>query len=148
MVICYGLFGWFASAALLINLAMTITVMSMIDATLTLPGIAGLVLTIGTTVDANVLIFERMKEEMRSGRTLISAIDAGYRQAMSSIIDSNLTALISGAILYIIGTGPIKGFAVTLTIGILTSLFSAIMLTRMMLVLWLKYSKSKTLPIS
>lgn len=148
MVVCYGLFGWFASAALLINLAMTIAVMSMIDATLTLPGIAGLVLTIGTTVDANVLIFERMKEEVRAGRSVISAIDAGYRQAMSSIIDSNLTALISGAILYIVGTGPIKGFAVTLTIGILTSLFSAIMLTRMMLVIWLKRSKTKTLPIA
>lgn len=147
MVICYGLFGWFASAALLINLAMTIAVMSLIDATLTLPGIAGLVLTIGTTVDANVLIFERMKEEIRAGRSVISAIDAGYKQAMSSIIDSNLTALISGAILYMIGTGPIKGFAVTLTIGILTSLFSAIMLTRMMLVIWLKHSKTKTLPI-
>jgi preprotein translocase subunit SecD len=147
MVVCYGLFGWFASAALIINLAMTIAIMALIDATLTLPGIAGLVLTIGTTVDANVLIFERMKEEVRAGRSVISAIDAGYRQAMSSIIDSNLTALISGAILYIVGTGPIKGFAVTLTIGILTSLFSAIMLTRMMLVIWLKNSKTKTLPI-
>lgn len=147
MVVCYGLFGWFASAALIINLAMTISIMALIDATLTLPGIAGLVLTIGTTVDANVLIFERMKEEVRAGRSVISAIDAGYRQAMSSIIDSNLTALISGAILYMVGTGPIKGFAVTLTIGILTSLFSAIMLTRMMLVIWLKNSKTKTLPI-
>lgn len=148
MLICYGLFGLFASIALVINLCLTFTVMTLIGATLTLPGIAGLVLTIGQAVDANVLIFERMKEEVRAGRTVLSAIDTGYQKAMSSIIDSNLTALISGAILYAVGTGPIKGFAVTLTIGILTSLFSAIMLTRMMLLIWLKKTKAKTIPIA
>ncbi|PZP56342.1 MAG: protein translocase subunit SecD [Micavibrio aeruginosavorus] len=147
MLVCYGLFGLFASVALVINLCLTFTVMTMIGATLTLPGIAGLVLTIGQAVDANVLIFERMKEEIRAGRSVMSAIDTGYQKAMSSIIDSNLTALISGAILYAVGTGPIKGFAVTLTIGILTSLFSAIMLTRMMLLIWLKKTKAKTIPI-
>ena len=148
MLISYGLFGVFASVALVINLCLTFAVMSLIGATLTLPGIAGLVLTIGQAVDANVLIFERMKEEVRAGRSVLSAIDTGYTKAMSSIIDSNLTSLISGAILYAVGTGPIKGFAVTLTIGILTSLFSAIMLTRMMLLIWLKKTKAKTIPIA
>lgn len=147
MVICYSTFGVFASVALVINLCLTMAIMALIGATLTLPGIAGLVLTIGQAVDANVLIFERMKEEIRAGRSVMSAIDTGYQKAMSSIIDSNLTALISGAILYAVGTGPIKGFAVTLTIGILTSLFSAIMLTRMMLIVWLKKTKAKTIPI-
>lgn len=148
MLVCYGLFGLFASIALFINMTLTLGVMTMIGATLTLPGIAGLVLTIGTAVDANVLIFERIKEEVRSGRSIISAIDSGYQRAMSSIIDSNLTSLISGLILYTVGTGPIKGFAVTMSIGILTSLFSAIMLTRVMLLVWLKRSRAKTLPIS
>lgn len=148
MLVCYNLFGVFASIALVINLCLTFAVMTLIGATLTLPGIAGLVLTIGQAVDANVLIFERMKEEVRAGRSVMSAIDTGYQKAMSSIIDSNLTALISGAILYAVGTGPIKGFAVTLTIGILTSLFSAIMLTRMMLLVWLKRTKAKTIPIA
>lgn len=147
MVFCYGLFGFFASVALFINMTLTLAVMTMIGATLTLPGIAGLVLTIGTAVDANVLIFERIKEEIRAGRSAIAAIDAGYQRAMTSIIDSNLTSLISGLILYTVGTGPIKGFAVTMSIGIMTSLFSAIMLTRVMLLVWLRRTRAKTLPI-
>ncbi len=147
MLICYGLFGAFASIALFINMTLTMAVMTMIGATLTLPGIAGMVLTIGTAVDANVLIFERIKEEIRAGRSVIAAIDSGYQRAMSSIIDSNLTSLIAGLILFSVGTGPIKGFAVTMSIGILTSLFSAIMLTRVMLIVWLKRTKAKTLPI-
>jgi preprotein translocase subunit SecD len=148
MIVCYGLFGVFAAIALFINMTLTLGVMTMIGATLTLPGIAGLVLTIGTAVDANVLIFERIKEEIRSGRSVISAIDSGYKRAMSSIMDSNLTSLIAGLILFTVGTGPIKGFAVTMSIGILTSLFSAIMLTRIMLLVWLKKTRAKTLPIS
>lgn len=148
MIICYGLFGLFASVALFINMALTLGVMTMIGATLTLPGIAGLVLTIGTSVDANVLIFERIKEEIRAGRSVIAAIDNGYQRAMASIIDSNLTSMIAGMILYVVGTGPIKGFAVTMSIGILTSLFSAIMLTRVMLLVWLKRTRAKTLPIA
>ncbi len=148
MIICYGLFGLFASIALFVNMTLTLGVMTMIGATLTLPGIAGLVLTIGTAVDANVLIFERIKEEIRAGRSVISAIDSGYKRAMSSIVDSNLTSLISGLILFTVGTGPIKGFAVTMSIGILTSLFSAIMLTRVMLLVWLKQTRAKTLPIA
>lgn len=147
MVVCYGLFGIFASVALFINMTLTLGVMTLMGATLTLPGIAGLVLTIGTAVDANVLIFERIKEEIRAGRSVISAIDSGYQRAMSSIIDSNLTSLISGLILFTVGTGPIKGFAVTMSVGILTSLFSAIMLTRVMLLVWLKRTRAKTLPI-
>jgi protein-export membrane protein SecD len=147
MLLCYGLFGMFASIALFINMTMTLAVMTMIGATLTLPGIAGMVLTIGTAVDANVLIFERIKEEIRAGRSVIAAIDAGYQRAMTSIIDSNLTSLIAGLILFTVGTGPIKGFAVTMSIGILTSLFSPIMLTRVMMVVWLKRTKAKTLPI-
>jgi preprotein translocase subunit SecD len=147
MVLSYGLFGIYASIALFVNMAMIVALLSLLQATLTLPGIAGIVLTMGMAVDANVLIFERMREEIRSGRSLLSAIDTGYEKAMASIIDSNLTTLISGIILYAVGTGPIKGFAVTMSIGIVTSLFSAIMLTRLMLITWLKIKKPKTLPI-
>lgn len=147
MIACYNLFGIFASVALFINLTLTIWVMTLIGATLTLPGFAGLVLTIGTSVDANVLIFERIKEEIKAGRSIIAAIDAGYQRAMTSIIDANLTSLIAGLILFTVGTGPIKGFAVAMSIGIITSLFSAIMLTRIMLLVWLKHTKAKALPI-
>jgi preprotein translocase subunit SecD len=147
MILNYGLFGVFASIALIINIAMIFALLSLLGAVLTLPGIAGIVLTMGAAVDANVLIFERMKEEIRAGRSIISAIDTGYEKAMSSIIDSNLTSLISAIILYGVGTGPIKGFAVTLSIGIITSLFSAVMVTRLMVVTWLRVTKPKTLPL-
>ncbi|OIN87446.1 MAG: protein-export membrane protein SecD [Alphaproteobacteria bacterium CG1_02_46_17] len=147
MVFSYSLFGVFASVALFINMVLIIALLSMLQATLTLPGIAGIVLTMGMAVDANVLIFERIREEIRSGRSIISAMDTGYEKAMASIIDSNLTTLIAGVILYAVGTGPIKGFAVTMSIGIATSLFSAIMLTRLMLVVWLRTKKPKALPI-
>jgi preprotein translocase subunit SecD len=147
MTLSYGLFGVFASIALFINMAMIVGLLSMLQATLTLPGIAGIILTMGMAVDANVLIFERIREEVKSGRSIISAMDTGYDKAMASIVDSNLTTLIAGIILYAVGTGPIKGFAVTLSIGIITSLFSAIMLTRLMLVIWLRVKKPKTLPI-
>lgn len=147
MMLSYGLFGVFASIALFVNMAMIIGLLAMIQATLTLPGIAGIILTMGMAVDANVLIFERIREEVKSGRSIISAMDIGYDKAMASITDSNLTTLISGIILYAVGTGPIKGFAVTMAIGIVTSLFSAIMLTRVMLIIWLKITKPKTLPL-
>ncbi len=147
MILNYGLFGVFASIALVVNIAMIFALLSVLGAVLTLPGIAGIVLTMGAAVDANVLIFERMKEEIRAGRSIISAIDTGYEKAMSSIIDSNLTSLISAIILYGVGTGPIKGFAVTLTIGIITSLFSAVMVTRLMIIMWLRMTKPKTLPL-
>lgn len=144
---CYGLFGMMANAALLINVSLIFAVLSTLQATLTLPGIAGIVLTIGMAVDANVLIFERIREELKAGRSPISAIDAGYRNAMSTIVDSNLTTLIAAIILFSFGTGPIKGFAVTLGIGIMTSFFSAIMITRVIVVTWLRKTKPDTVPI-
>jgi len=139
----YGLFGMFASIALLVNMVMIMAVMSLLQATLTLPGIAGMVLAIGLAVDANVLVFERIKEELRSGRGIIASIDTGYQRARITIIDSNLTALISALILFSFGTGPIKGFAVTTCIGVATSYFCAIMLTRLMILIWLNAAKPK-----
>lgn len=146
-VLAYGLFGVFASVALLVNIVMIIALMSMMQVTLTLPGIAAIVLTIGMAVDANVLIFERMKEELRAGRTIISALDAGYSRAMATITDSNLTTLIAAIILFSFGTGPIKGFAVAMCIGIVTSYFSAVMLTRLMTIMWLQYAKPKAIAV-
>ena len=114
---------------------------------MTLPGIAGIVLTVGMAVDANVLIFERIREEQRAGRTPISAVDAGYRRAFTTIIDANVTTFIAALLLYIFGSGPVRGFAVTLAIGIATSMFSAIMVTRMMVVAWLLRKRPQTLPL-
>lgn len=146
-VMAYGLFGVFANIALLFNIALIFAVLSILQATLTLPGIAGIVLTIGTALDANVLVFERIREEMRLGRSPIPAIDAGYKHALSAIIDANMTTLIAAILLFIFGSGPVKGFAVTLTIGILTSIFSAIMITRLIVVAWLRATKPKALPL-
>jgi protein-export membrane protein SecD len=143
MIIVYGLYGVFACVALTVNIALIFAMLSALQATLTLPGIAGIVLTIGMAVDANVLIFERIREEYQSGRSLMNAIDAGYSRAMSTITDANITTLIAAILLYSFGTGPVKGFAVTLAIGILTSLFSAVMVTRLMVVIWLTKGKKK-----
>lgn len=145
MVIIYGLFGAMASTALLINLVLLIAALSVLQATLTLPGIAGIVLTMGMAVDANVLIFERMREEVRNGRGPVTAVDAGYRRAMSTIIDANLTTLIAALLLFHFGTGPVKGFAVTLSLGLVTSMFSAIMVTRLMVALWLRRRRPQAL---
>ncbi len=147
MTFTYSLFGIFANLALVINVALIFALLSGLQATLTLPGIAGIVLTIGMAVDANVLIFERIREELGAGRSVLSAIDAGYSRAMSTIVDSNLTTLIAAVLLYSFGTGPVKGFAVTLGIGIMTSLFAAIMLTRLFVVLWVQKKRPTTLPI-
>jgi len=147
MVITYGLFGVMADVALLINMVLILAVLSALQATLTLPGIAGIVLTIGMAVDANVLIFERIREELRNGRTPISAVDAGYRRALTTIVDANLTTLIAAVFLFAFGSGPIKGFAVTLTVGIVTSMFTAIMLTRFIVVMWLRRTRPAVLPI-
>ena len=147
MFITYGRFGAYANIALLVNVALIFALLSSLQATLTLPGIAGIVLTIGMAVDANVLIFERIKEELKNGRSVMSAVDAGFSRAMGTIIDSNLTTLIAALILYSFGTGPIKGFSVTLAIGIMTSFFSAIMVTRLLVVMWLHKNKPKTLKI-
>jgi preprotein translocase subunit SecD len=143
----YGLFGLFADIALIANMVLILAALSALQATLTLPGIAGIVLTIGMAVDANVLIFERIREEVRAGRTPISAIDTGYARAMTTIIDSNVTTLIAALILYGFGSGPIRGFAVTLAIGIVSSMFTAIMLTRLGIVTWLRRKRPQILPI-
>ena len=147
MILVYGLFGVFANVALAVNMILILAALSLFQATLTLPGIAGIVLTIGMAVDANVLIFERIKEEVRAGRTPISAIDAGYGRAITTIIDANLTTLIAALILFSFGSGPIKGFAVTLSIGIVTSMFTAIMLTRLLIVTWLRRRRPAALPV-
>ncbi len=132
MLVRYKVFGVFATLALALNLTLLVAVMSMLGATLTLPGIAGIVLTLGMAVDANVLIFERIREELRNGMSIQQAIQAGYERAFTSIVDANITTLLVAVILFSIGTGPVKGFAVTLSIGILTSLFTALMVTRAM----------------
>ncbi len=146
-IFAYGLFGIFGTIALMFNIALVFAILSILQATLTLPGIAGIVLAIATALDANVLVFERIREELRLGRSPISAIDAGYSRALSAIIDANMTTLIAAILLYIFGSGPVKGFAVTLTIGIITSIFSAVMVTRLIVVWWLRATKPKTIPI-
>ena len=147
MAAAYGMFGIMADIALVLNIILITAVLSMLQATLTLPGIAGIVLTIGMAVDANVLIFERIREEARNGRTPISAVDSGYSRALTTIIDANITTLIAAVLLFQFGSGPIKGFAVTLAIGLLTSMFTAIMVTRMMVVVWLHRRRPKKLPL-
>ncbi len=147
MVTCYGLFGLMTVMALVINLALILALLSALQATLTLPGIAGIVLTVGMAVDANVLIFERIREEARAGRNPISSVDAGYRNALSTIIDANLTTLIAAVLLFAFGSGPIRGFAVTLSIGIVTSMFTAIMVTRFFVASWLRGKRRESLPI-
>lgn len=145
MLLFYGLFGIFANIALLINIILIFAVLSFLSATLTLPGIAGIVLTVGMAVDANVLIFERIKEEIRLGKSPLAAIDHGFKHAFTTIFDANITTLIAAIILFNFGTGPIKGFAVTLSIGILTSMFSAITLTRFMVDIWVRKVRPSTL---
>ena len=133
MVIYYKVFGLFANLALIFNLIIIVGIMSMITgATLTLPGIAGIVLTVGMAVDANVLIYERIREEIRNGSTNLASITLGYKKAFSTIADANITTLIASIILFMFGTGPIKGFAVTLSIGILSSMFTSIIFTKVL----------------
>lgn len=147
MMVSYVMFGAFANIALIINLALVVACLTLFGATLTMPGIAGMVLTLGMSVDANVLIFERIREEIRNGRSPLAAVDNGFQKAYATIVDSNLTGLISALLLYVFGSGPIKGFAVTLSIGIVTSMFSAIMLTRMLIVIYLRSAKPKIIRI-
>ncbi len=147
MIASYGFFGTLAVGALAINVVLIFAVLSMIGATLTLPGIAGIVLTMGMAVDANVLIFERIREELRRGHGPARAIEIGYEKAMSAIVDSNMTALISTAILFFIGSGPVKGFAVTLTIGVITSVFTAVYVTRLMVATWFAWRRPKTIVV-
>ena len=130
MLLYYRVFGLFANTALGLNLVLIVAVLSMFQATLTLPGVAGILLTVGMAVDANVLIFERIREELRNGNTPQASIPLGYDRALSTIVDANITTLIAAIVLFNFGTGPIKGFAVTLSIGILTSMFTSIFVTR------------------
>ena len=147
IILSYGIYGAMASVGLMVNLILILGALSLIQATLTLPGIAGIVLTMGMAVDSNVLIFERIREELRRGRNVRDAIQAGYSRAISTILDANLTTLIASVLLYIFGSGPIRGFSVTLGIGIITSLFTAILFTRLLIVLWINEKKPKTLVI-
>ena len=147
MVAFYGLFGLFADIAMIINAFMTLALLSLFEATLTLPGIAGIVLTVGMAVDANVLIYERMREEVRNGKSPYAAIEDGFRLAFGTIFDSHVTTLVAALLLYQFGTGTVKGFAVTLAIGIICSLYTAVLVTRLMVVTWLRTTKPKALPI-
>ncbi len=147
LVIVYGLFGLFATVALVFNFILLIAAMSLLQATLTLPGIAGMVLTLGMAVDANVLIHERIREEIRAGRGPVMAIDAGYRSASGTITDSNLTVILSSIFLYIFGSGTVKGFAITLIIGTIISMYTAVVIARMCTVAWLRRVRPSELPI-
>jgi protein-export membrane protein SecD len=148
MTLTYGLFGALANVALVSNLVLIVAALSVLQATLTLPGIAGIVLTLGMAVDANVLVFERIREEARNRRGPVASVDAGYRNALSSIFDANITTLIAAILLYQFGSGPVKGFAVTLAIGLVTSMFTAIMVTRWMIAYWIRRRRPDALPIS
>jgi preprotein translocase subunit SecD len=147
MLATYGLFGLFANIAVAINVAMIFGVLSLLNATLTLPGIAGIVLTVGIAVDSNVLIYERIREEVRGGRSPINAIDAGFARALATILDSNITTFIAAAVLFYIGTGPVRGFAVTLGVGILTTVFTAFTMTRLIVAYWVRWRRPQRVPI-
>jgi protein-export membrane protein SecD len=147
MAVFYGLFGWFANAALLMNLVLQIAILSMLEATLTLPGMAGILLTLGVAVDANILINERIREEVRHGRTPLNALETGYRRAFGTIIDSNATAFLAHVMLFIFGSGPVRGFAVTITVGIVTTLFTATVVARLLTVRWYISNKPQALPV-
>lgn len=147
MILSYGLFGVFANIALIVNVGLIFGLLSLIGATLTLPGIAGIVLTIGMAVDANVLIFERIREELKSARGPARAIELGYEKALSAILDANITTFITAVILFAMGSGPVRGFAITLGLGILTSVFTAIFVTRLMIVVWFENRRPKTIEV-
>ena len=147
MVMSYGLFGVFANIALLVNVGLIFGLLSMIGATLTLPGIAGIVLTIGMAVDANVLVFERIREELKTAKGPARAIDLGYEKALSAIIDANITTFITAVILFVMGSGPVRGFSITLGLGILTSVFTAIFVTRLLIVMWFERRRPKTIEV-
>ncbi|MHB1111362.1 MAG: protein translocase subunit SecD [Devosia sp.] len=147
MLIAYGLFGVFANIALLLNIVLIVGLLSMLGATLTLPGIAGIVLTMGMAVDANVLIYERIREERAAGKSIIASIDAGFSRAMSAILDSNVTTLIAAIVLFFLGSGPVQGFAVTLALGILTTLFTAYFVTKFVVSAWYRWRRPKELRV-
>jgi protein-export membrane protein SecD len=147
MIVCYGLLGVFADIALIANNILMIGILTALGATLTLPGIAGIVLTMGMAVDANVLIYERMREEQRAGRGVIAALDTGFRKALATIVDAHLTALIAAVALFEVGSGPVKGFAVTLVVGIASTLFTAYLVTRLIVSAWVRWARPKVVPL-
>lgn len=147
MWLCYGRFGFYANVSLVLNMALLMGTLSALQATLTLPGIAGIVLTMGMAVDANVLIYERIREEIRNNKSPVAAISQGFNSAFGTIMDSNLTTLLAGVVLFYFGTGTIKGFAVTLSLGILTSVFSALLVTKMQVAWWFNRTRPKTLNV-
>ena len=147
MILAYSLFGLMVDITLFLNVAIMLGIMSFIGTTLTLPGIAGIILTIGMAVDANILIFERIREEVNHGRSIRDAITVGFTEAYRTIIDSNLTTLAAAAVLFYFGSGPVRGFAVTLTIGIITSMFTSVTVSRLMVEAWLAKFKPTKLPL-
>ncbi len=147
LLLAYGLFGLFTTITVVLNLFLMLGVLSVLGATLTLPGIAGIILTMGMAVDANVLIFERMREESKLGRSIRDAIESGFSNAWNTIIDSNLTTLIAAAVLFYFGSGPVRGFAVTLAVGIITSMFTSVTVTRLIIAFWFAKRKPQKLPI-
>ncbi len=147
MIASYGLFGVIASIAVALNVGLIFGLLSLLGATLTLPGIAGIVLTVGIAVDSNVLIYERIREEVRAGRTVLMSLDAGFARALATILDSNITTFIAAAVLYFVGTGAVKGFAVTLGIGIVTTVFTAFTVTRLLVSWWYRGVKPRSIPI-
>jgi protein-export membrane protein SecD len=147
MLMAYGIFGVFANIALFVNLIMVVAIMSAVGFTLTLPGIAGIVLTMGVAVDSNVLIYERVREEWRNGRTAFSSIETGFRAALATILDANITSFIAAVVLFGVGSGPVRGFAVTHAIGILTTMFTAFTFTRLIVAWWVRTTKPKTIPL-
>jgi preprotein translocase subunit SecD len=147
MGVFYGLFGWFANIALVGNLVLMLAILSLFEATLTLPGMAGILLTLGMAVDANILINERIREEFKHGRSSLSAMEHGFKRAFATIIDSNATAFLAHVMLFFFGAGPVRGFAVTITVGIATSMFTATMLARMFMVRWYVKRRPQVLPV-
>ena len=147
MGLFYGLFGWYANIALCVNLVLQIAVLSLLEATLTLPGMAGILLTLGVAVDANILINERIREEVKAGRTPLNAMEAGFQRAYNTIVDSNATSLLSHIMLFTFGSGPVRGFAVTITVGIFTTLFTATLLVRLLMVRWYVNTRPSLLPV-
>ena len=143
MILVYGIFGLLANISLIVNLFIIVSLLSAIGATLTLPGIAGIVLTIGMAVDANVLVFERIKEELLKKAKPMIAVKDGFSKAISTILDANITTLIAALLLFVFGSGPIKGFSITLSLGVIASMFTAIMLTNLLIHIWFSFSKKK-----
>jgi protein-export membrane protein SecD len=143
MILIYGVFGLLANLSLIANLFIIVSLLGTIGATLTLPGIAGIVLTIGMAVDANVLVFERIKEEANKTTSALEAVKNGFDKALSTILDANITTLIAALLLFVFGSGPIKGFSITLSLGVLASMFTAIMFTNFLIYLWFNFSKKK-----